>query len=66
MQTALLPSFIAEQKRDIKDFEFKDDAGLFEWKTPDRAVVRFQSVKEIEDKKAMLKKIVSKWIKATV
>jgi len=52
--------------KDSSGFVFKDDAGLFEWKTPDRATVTFHSVKEIEEKKVLLKKVVSKWIKATI
>ena len=51
--------------KDSKGFVFKDDAGLFEWKTPDRATVTLHSIKEIEDTKAALKKVVSKWMKVT-
>ena len=53
------------KKKDTKGFEFKDDAGLFEWKAPDRALIKFSSKEEIESKKATLKKIVRNWIKAT-
>jgi len=53
------------KKKDTKGFTFKDDGGLFEWKAPDRALVKFSNNKEIENKKATLKKVVRSWIKAT-
>ena len=46
------------KKKDTKGFDFKNDAGLFKWLAPDRAIVSFTSAKDIEAHKAKLKKIV--------
>lgn len=44
---------------------FKDDTGLLEWLSGDRAVVKFFSETEVEEKKKGLVKVVKKWIKET-
>lgn len=43
----------------------KDDTGLLVWKENDRAIISFKSMKDIEDNKAQLLKIVHNWIEAT-
>lgn len=53
------------KKKDIKGFKFTDDEGLFEWLAPDRALMKFKTVKDVETKKSALKKIVKKWLQAT-
>lgn len=53
------------KKKDTKGFKFTDDEGLFVWVTPDRALIKFKTVKDIETKKSALKKIVKKWMLAT-
>lgn len=53
------------KKKDTKGFKFADDEGLFEWLAPDRALMKFKTVKDIEANKSVLKKIVKKWIQAT-
>lgn len=53
------------KKKDTKGFKFTDDEGLFEWITPDRALVKFKTAKDVETKKVVLKKIVKKWMLAT-
>jgi len=52
-------------KKDSKAFKFEDESGLLEWKAPDRAVVRFASIEDIEIKKAALKKLAKKWMLET-
>lgn len=48
-----------------KDPLFKDTTGLLEWLAPDRAIIKFQSIEEIIDKKISLKKVVKLWLAAT-
>jgi uncharacterized protein YdeI (YjbR/CyaY-like superfamily) len=49
--------------KDNTEFIFEEGKNFLEWLAPDRAVVKFYSVEEVKAKKAILKKIVSKWIK---
>lgn len=48
-----------------KDPLFKDTTGLLEWLAPDRAVIKFQSIEDVADKKASLKKVVKLWLAAS-
>lgn len=43
---------------------FKDTTGLLQWLAPDRAVIKIQSIEEVADKKASLKKVVKQWLAA--
>lgn len=53
------------KKKDPKGFKFADDEGLFEWLAPDRALMKFKTIKDIEANKSVLKKVVKKWMLAT-
>jgi hypothetical protein len=44
----------------------KDSTGLLEWLSGDRAVVKFFSEAEVNEKKGKLLKIVKQWIKETI
>ncbi|MEZ4647714.1 MAG: DUF1801 domain-containing protein [Candidatus Eisenbacteria bacterium] len=52
-------------KKRTDAFEFEDETGLLEWLAEDRAVVTFESGADIRSKKAKLKKLVVRWMKAT-
>ncbi len=52
--------------RDSAGFQFKDDSGLFAWKSPDRAIVTFRSVSEVKQKSAVLTEVVKKWVLAAL
>lgn len=41
-----------------------DDTGLLIWKTNDRAIARFSNLKEVENQKANLKRIIGMWLAA--
>jgi uncharacterized protein YdeI (YjbR/CyaY-like superfamily) len=47
-----------------KDPLFKDTTALLQWLAPDRAVIKFQTIEEVADKKASLKKVVQQWLAA--
>jgi hypothetical protein len=51
--------------KDTRGFKFKDDSGLLEFVAGDRAVVAFESLKDIKAKRGALAKAVGAWIKAT-
>lgn len=42
-----------------------EDHGILQWKGTDRAVATFNDLKEVEQQKDLLKKIVAEWIRAT-
>ena len=44
---------------------FEDTTGMLEWLAHDRAVVKFQTIEEVAGKKAVLTKIVKRWLSAT-
>lgn len=48
-----------------KELLFQDTTNLLEWLSPDRAVIKFQSIEEVADKKAALKKVIKQWLAAT-
>lgn len=43
----------------------KDDTGLLDWVTGERATLTFTSARDVEDKKSKLIEVVSKWIEVT-
>jgi hypothetical protein len=43
----------------------EDDSGLLQWQSPDRALSKFSSVREVEQNKSVLTKLVKRWISAT-
>lgn len=44
---------------------FKDTTGLLEWATNDRAIVKLYGIKDVKEKKDILKKVVNQWIAVT-
>lgn len=44
---------------------FKDTTGLLEWVSPDRAMIKFISIEDVNTKKDKLKKVVRQWISLT-
>jgi hypothetical protein len=53
--------------KDSKNQEplIEDTTGLLEWLAPDRAVIKFQSIEDVADKKAAFKKVVKLWLAST-
>ncbi|MCC2631421.1 MAG: hypothetical protein K0S20_120 [Patescibacteria group bacterium] len=51
--------------KDSTGFVFKDDTGLFKWSSPDRAIVTFSGIEEVETKKSALADLVIRWMKST-
>lgn len=43
-----------------------DDSGMLVWKGNDRAVITFKDMKEIKAREIQLKKIITKWLAASV
>ncbi|MES2373254.1 MAG: DUF1801 domain-containing protein [Bacteroidota bacterium] len=56
-----------KQGKEIKGGEplFKDATGLLEWLSNQRAIIKFYSLDEVNEKKAKLIKVVKQWIKGT-
>ena len=48
-----------------KEQLFEDTTGMLEWLAHDRAVVKIQTIEEVAGKKAVLTKIVKRWLSAT-
>lgn len=51
--------------KDATDFVFEDTTGLLEWITRDRAAVTFTNIRDVDTKKAALKKLVNQWMQST-
>ncbi|MCF0073009.1 DUF1801 domain-containing protein [Dyadobacter sp. CY261] len=56
----------AKVKEQPKEKLLKDDAGLLDWRTNDRAVASFKNLAVIEASRELLSRIVSEWIKSTL
>jgi hypothetical protein len=54
----------AKVRADAGSFAFDDPTGLLEWAAPDRAVVTFTDVIEVEAHTAALAGLVSRWVQA--
>ena len=48
-----------------KEQLFEDTTGMLEWLAHDRAVVKIQTIEEVAGKKAVLTKVVKRWLSAT-
>lgn len=44
---------------------FADGTGLLQWLSNERAVAKFASLEEVQEKKTRIKKVVKDWLKAT-
>ena len=45
-------------------FRFEDTSGLLEWLTPDRAVITFRDLTDVESKLAAVLDVVNRWVAA--
>jgi hypothetical protein len=54
----------AKVRADAGSFAFDDPTGLLEWAAPDRAVVTFSDLIEVEAHTAALAGLVSRWVQA--
>lgn len=55
----------AKKRDDEATFSFKDNSGLLEWVTKDRAQVTFDDLDDVKAKRVALKNLVNRWMKAT-
>ena len=55
----------AKKQEQPKNTLIEDKSKLLNWKENDRAIATFKNMKDVENAKADLIKIVKKWIKAT-
>ncbi len=49
--------------KDGDDFAFNDPTGLLQWLAKNRAMVTFRDMKDVQAKKAALRRAVSLWVK---
>lgn len=56
----------AKVKEQPKDQLIKDTSGLLTWKENDRAIATFRNLKEIENSRTSLDRIIKDWIGATL
>lgn len=54
----------AKVRSDSQDFTFDDPTGLLKWVAKDRAVVTFDSVADVEVRKAAVVAVVNRWVGA--
>ena len=54
----------AKIRTDSADFRFEDPAGLVEWLAPDRAVVTFRDLADVEARQAAVVDLVNRWVVA--
>src|SRR5688572_4485205 len=54
----------AKTRNDSADFRFEDPSGLLEWLAPDRAVVTFRDLADIDARQAMVVNLVNRWVTA--
>lgn len=52
----------AKTRNDSADFRFEDPSGLLEWLAPDRAVVTFRDLADIDARQAMVVNLVNRWV----
>ena len=51
--------------KDAAGFVFEDPTGLMKWAAPDRAVVTFKAMAEIEARAGEIAELVRRWMRAT-
>jgi hypothetical protein len=51
--------------KDAVGFAFADDAGIAKWPAPDRGVVQFAELGEIEARRQALRELFSRWLAVT-
>ena len=54
----------ATVRADTPDFRFEDTDGLAEWLAPDRAVVTFRDLPDVETRQAAVVALVNRWVAA--
>ena len=45
---------------------FEDVQGIMEWKTNDRATIKFTDIEDVEAKRELLKEVVRRWVDVTL
>jgi len=54
----------ARTREDSAGFGFEDPGGLMEWAAPDRALVTFRDLAEVEIRQAAVVELVNRWVEA--
>ena len=54
----------AKTRDDVADFRFDDDSGLLEWLAPDRAIVTFRDLADVDARQAAVVALVNRWVTA--
>ena len=54
----------AKVRDDSADFRFEDTDGLLEWVAPDRAVVSFQDLQDVDRRQAAVVALINRWVLA--
>ncbi|MFP3712449.1 DUF1801 domain-containing protein [Puerhibacterium sp. TATVAM-FAB25] len=52
----------AKTRDDSAEFRFEDTTGLLEWRGPDRAVVTFHDVADVQARQATVVDLVNRWV----
>ena len=54
----------AKVRADSADFRFEDPSGLLEWLAPDRAIVTFRDLADVDARQAAVVDLVNRWMAA--
>ena len=54
----------AKTRDDTADFRFEDASGLLEWLAPDRAIVTFTDLADVDARQAAVVDLVNRWVTA--
>jgi hypothetical protein len=49
---------------DSHDFQFEDDSGRLEWLAPDRAIVTFRDLEDVDVRQSAVVDLVNRWVAA--
>jgi hypothetical protein len=52
----------AKTRNDSADFRFEDPSGLLEWLAPDRAVLTFRDLADVDARQATVVNLVNRWV----
>ncbi|WP_159796298.1 DUF1801 domain-containing protein [Puerhibacterium puerhi] len=52
----------AKPRDDSAEFQFEDTTGLLDWRGPDRAVVTFRDVADVEARQTAVVRLVNRWM----
>ncbi|GII01247.1 DUF1801 domain-containing protein [Planobispora takensis] len=54
----------AKVRDDSAEFSFQDPTGLMRWQAPDRGVISFTDLEDVESKQAAVVSLVNRWVQA--